>query len=76
MPAARPLPEVGSVFVDARGADRAMRVSWHRESDLVVLSFWRDNVCTATFRLAVEDVPELIGALTKGLARGYEARGA
>jgi hypothetical protein len=77
MPAARPLPEVGSVFLDARGSQRALRVSWHRESDLVVLSLWRENVCTATFRLAVEDVPELISALTKGLAQGYEAaRGA
>ena len=77
MPAARPLPEVGSVFVDARGGERALRVSWHSESDLVVLSLWRENVCTATFRLAVEDVPDFIGTLTSGLAHGYEtARGA
>ena len=77
MPAARPHPKMGSVFVDARGDDRGLRVSWHRESDLVVLSLWRENVCTSTFRLAVEDVPELIAALTKGLAHGYvSARGA
>jgi hypothetical protein len=38
MSAARPLPELGSIFLDARGGDRALRVSWHAESDLVVLS--------------------------------------
>ena len=76
MPAARPAPKVGAVFVDARGGERGLRVSWHREADVVVLSLWRDNVCTSTFRLDVEDVPELIAALAKGLAQGYEARGA
>jgi len=77
MPAARPLPEVGSVFLDARGADRALRVSWHTEADLVVLSVWRDNVCTASFRLAVDEVPDLIGTLTAGLAlQQHAVRGA
>ncbi len=77
MPAVRPAPKLGSVFVDARGDERGLRVSWHSEADVVVLSLWRENVCTATFRLAVEDVPDLIAALTKGLAHGYySARGA
>ena len=77
MPASRPLPSVGSVFLDARGNDRALRVSWHSEADVVVFSLWRDNVCVATFRLAIEDVPQLIGTLTEGLARGHDpARGA
>ena len=60
MSAARPLPELGSIFLDARGGDRALRVSWHSEADLVVLSLWRDNVCAASFRLSIEEVPELI----------------
>ena len=71
MDAARPLPAVGSVFFDARGDDRALRVSWHPEADLVVLSVWRDNVCVASFRLAVEEVPELIELLRTGLDRAY-----
>jgi hypothetical protein len=71
MSAARPLPELGSIFLDARGGDRALRVSWHAESDLVVLSLWRDNVCAASFRLAVEEVPELIGLLRAGLDLEY-----
>jgi hypothetical protein len=72
VPAVRPLPESGSIFLDARGGDRALRVSWHHESGLVVLSLWRDNVCSGSFRLAVEEVPELIRMLSDGLVRSYE----
>jgi hypothetical protein len=38
----------------------------------VVLSLWRDNVCTATFRLGVDDVPEMIETLRAGLDAAYE----
>ncbi len=71
MSAARPLPGVGSIFLDARGSERALRVSWHSEADLVVLSLWRDNVCAASFRLSIEEVPELIELLRDGLGRAY-----
>jgi hypothetical protein len=75
---ARPLPQTGSVFLDPRGRDRALRVSWHTEADLVVLSLWRDNVCTGSFRLAGEDVPALVEVLRAGLdgsSRHAPARG-
>jgi hypothetical protein len=71
MPAARPLPETGSIFLDARGDDRALRVSWHQEAEMVVLSLWRDNVCTSSFRLAVDEVPQLIGTLRDALDAAY-----
>jgi hypothetical protein len=71
MSAARPLPALGSIYLDARGSDRALRVSWHSEADLVVLSIWRDNVCTASFRLGIDEVPELIDMLRTGLDRAY-----
>jgi hypothetical protein len=71
MPTARPLPATGSVFLDARGGDRALRVSWHHESGLVVLSLWRDNVCAGSFRLAVDEVPDLIDTLRAGLDHAY-----
>jgi hypothetical protein len=58
-----PLPSRGEVFLDARGDDRSMRVSWHPEAGLVVLSLWRGNVCAASFRLAAEEVPALVSAL-------------
>lgn len=73
MSAVRPLPRTGSVFLDARGDDRALRVSWHEDSGLVVLSLWRDNVCAGSFRLAIDEVPELIGVLRAGLLESYEA---
>jgi hypothetical protein len=72
MPAARALPATGSVFIDSRGGGRALRVSWHHESGLVVLSLWRENVCAGSFRLGVEEVPDLIALLRSGLDHAYE----
>jgi hypothetical protein len=72
MATARPLPATGDVFLDARGGDRALRVSWHQESGLVVLSLWRDNVCAGSFRLAVDEVPVLIELLRSGLDTAYD----
>ncbi|WP_182525199.1 hypothetical protein [Nocardioides dongkuii] len=73
MPAVRPLPQLGSIFLDARGEDRALRVSWHHESGLVVVSLWRENVCAGSFRLTVDEVPDLIDLLRSGLDRAYDA---
>lgn len=71
MALARPLPMTGSIFLDARGEDRALRVSWHHDCDLVVVSLWRDNVCSGSFRLSVEEVPALIDMLRRGLDAAY-----
>jgi hypothetical protein len=57
----------GEVFLDARGNGRAMRLTWHHEADLVVLSLWRDGTCAGTFRLSKEDVNEFIDALIDGV---------
>jgi hypothetical protein len=69
-----PLPAAGEVLLDARGSARALRVSWHDEAGVVVLSVWSGDTCTATFRLPVEDVPQLVNVLCAGLARSYDAR--
>jgi hypothetical protein len=73
-----PLPAAGEVFLDTRGSGRALRVSWHHlgpaEGDLVVLSLWNGGTCTGTFRLAVQDVPDLVDALREGLARSFDRR--
>ena len=58
-------------FLDTRGDARALRISWHHEADVVVLSMWRGHECVSTFRLAIDDVPELIDALREGLDRSY-----
>jgi len=70
---ARPLPKTGSVFIDARGGDRALRATWHQEAGVVVLSLWRENVCAGSFRLRIDEVPEFIDMLRAGLDRAYEA---
>jgi hypothetical protein len=71
MPTARPLPETGSVFLDARGGDRALRVSWHPDAGVVILSLWHGNVCSGSFRLSVDEVPDLIEMLRDGLDQAY-----
>jgi hypothetical protein len=68
-----PLPASGEVFLDSRGGGRALRVSWHAEADVVVLSLWSGRTCSGTFRLPAEDVPDLIEALRDGLSRSYDA---
>jgi hypothetical protein len=50
-------------------AGRRLRVSAHPEAARVVLSIWQDDVCRATFRLAEEDVPELVKMLTLTLVQ-------
>jgi hypothetical protein len=62
------LPVSGEILADARGGDRWMRVTWHDEADLVVLSLWRGDGCVATFRLAPGQVPQLVNDLVAGLA--------
>ena len=69
---ARPLPQAGSIFLDVRGGDRALRVSWHHDAGMFVLSLWRENVCSGSFRLAIDEVPALIDMLRLGLIRSYE----
>jgi hypothetical protein len=53
------------MFLDERGT--GLRVTWHPERDLVVLSVWQDDRCVGTFRLSVQDVPRLSGLLAAAL---------
>ncbi len=68
-----PLPRKGVVLADARGADRMLRVSWHGEVGLLVLSLWRDDECVGSFRLETQAVPALVDALVTGLAEAAVA---
>jgi hypothetical protein len=71
-------PTETTIFVDPRGGDRALRVTWHHDvadvpdalaaGGLVVISLWRANLCVGSFRLEAHEVPDLVHALTKGLA--------
>ena len=53
------------MFIDQRGA--GLRVTWHPEQDLVVLSLWHDDSCVGTFRMPVQDLPRLSGLLAAAL---------
>jgi hypothetical protein len=68
---ARPVENTGALssrrdmFLDERGA--GLRVTWHPERDLVVLSVWQGDSCVGTFRMLVQDVPRLSGLLAAAL---------
>jgi hypothetical protein len=61
----RTLPTRRDVFLDERGA--GLRVTWHPERELMVLSVWQEDSCVATFRMQVQDVPRLTGLLAAAL---------
>lgn len=69
----RAVPKSGAIYLDQRGSERALRVTWHHESDLVVLSLWRGHTCAGSFRLPVDEVPDLIEQLRAGLDATYGA---
>ena len=69
-----PLPSSGDVFVDAGNPEKALRVSWHHDVALVVLSLWRGDTCIGTLRLAPDEVPRLLATLSQGLADAYQAQ--
>jgi hypothetical protein len=53
------------VFIDQRGI--GLRVTWHPEQELLVLSVWDDDRCVGTFRMPVEDVPRMKALLSAAL---------
>jgi hypothetical protein len=61
------------VVLDRRGEGRALRVTWHHEDSVAVVSVWRDDRCVGTVQVAAEDVPALIAVLAEGLGEGYTA---
>jgi hypothetical protein len=71
-----PLPAYGCLLPDVRGADRMLRVTWHHEAGIAVLSLWRGDTCAGTVRLDRADVPELVAALVEGLAVDVRPAGA
>ena len=65
------LPPRGEWFGDARDGARALRASWHADTDgagWVVLSTWRGDTCVATARLTAVEAARLMGVLADGLS--------
>jgi hypothetical protein len=52
-----------TIVSDPRGDDRYLRVAWHPEQSVVVLSHWHNEVCVATSTVGLADLPRLIGLL-------------
>jgi hypothetical protein len=54
-----PLPTVGEIFTDVRGDGRTMRVSFHADRGVVVVSLWAGAMCRGSFRLSTADAGRL-----------------
>ena len=66
------LPTRGSVFFDERDEGRSLRLSYHRETAVFVVSLWRVDTCLGTFRLAAEDAPRFVHEITSSMAAELE----
>ena len=69
------LPRRRDIVLDERGEGRALRVTWHHDVGIAVVSVWRQDRCVGTVRVAAEDVPGLITVLSEGLAERYVTTG-
>jgi hypothetical protein len=69
-----PLPRFGDVFAGRDVDGRMLRISAHPERGRVVLSIWQADVCCATVRVALEDVGDLVQALTAAVAEATGGR--
>ncbi|WP_146779040.1 DUF1631 domain-containing protein [Actinomadura craniellae] len=67
MSGANPLPRAGDVFFDVRGEERVLRLGWHPDAQVMVISIWNGGECSGTFRLSAQDVPAFVEALSQGL---------
>ena len=54
-------------FIDDRGDGRRLQVTTHPEHQLVVLSVWHADRCTASFRLPLADADRMIAFLASAL---------
>ena len=62
------LPALGGLFDDVRHDGHALRVSYHPEQQLCVVSIWRGDQCAAAVRLDRAEIPEVITGLLECLA--------
>ncbi len=48
-----------------------MRLAFHPDESVYVLSLWRYDTCLQTFRLQAAEAPELVQAIVGALAQPY-----
>jgi hypothetical protein len=56
------------IVEDMRRDDTFMRITWHADERIFVVSHWRGEVCVAATRIPVDAVPDLVNLLVRGLA--------
>ena len=56
------------VVEDVRRNDTYMRVTWHDDARVFVVSHWRGDVCVAATRIGADAAPDLVTLLVRGLA--------
>jgi hypothetical protein len=62
------LPAAGGIYQDTRDDGHALRVSYHPEVELCIVSIWRGDACAGTVRLSRKDAAELIAGVADCLA--------
>ena len=55
------------IVEDVRRDDSFMRVTWHDDSGVFVVSHWDGEVCRAATRVPVDAVPDLVNLFVRGL---------
>jgi hypothetical protein len=58
-----PVPDVGGVFADQRDGNRWLRVSWHEDEAMFVISTWHQDHCVSAYQLPAADAARLAGIL-------------
>lgn len=66
--AVTPLPKRGRAFLDARDDARSLRLSWHPEDHVFVISMWHGASCIATFHLEQTQLSAFLGGFVDQLA--------
>jgi hypothetical protein len=61
------------IVEDVRRDDTFLRMTWHADERIFVVSHWRGEACVAATRIPVEAAPELVNLLVKGLAESASA---
>jgi hypothetical protein len=58
-----PLPKAGHVFIDSADPNHWLRISWHEDQRIFVLSTWSNGRCEASFQLGAAEAVQLMNTM-------------
>ena len=61
------------IVEDVRRDDTYMRVTWHGENGVFVVSHWSGDLCVAATRIPLDAAPDLIQLMVNALAESGPA---